>query len=150
MSPTKMSMSSALYRLMLVDDRYLGFDAKVGEQLLDGDCAQFRAGDAIVMREQPMDRERLAAQRQKHAAPFRQRKLFEIFHEERVGFAFVKIDFVLFPFLTPETSSIVRAPVKSFGLSRAGHSTISAFTRVFDTYDVDAHADPRIHQDEPA
>jgi hypothetical protein len=50
-----------------------GLDAQLGEQLADGEPAQFGPRDPVAMGKQPVDVEGLAAQRQEHARPFAQR-----------------------------------------------------------------------------
>lgn len=52
----------------IADTRNRRFHAEFGEQLLDCELAQFRASNTIAVGEQPMDIERLSAQRQEDAA----------------------------------------------------------------------------------
>jgi hypothetical protein len=57
-----------------------------------------------------MNIERFAAQRQKHAASFRQGKLVKICHQQRVDFAFVKAIRSVPIFDAKKLPSIARLP----------------------------------------
>ena len=102
-SPTKMSMSEALVAAEFAqvgDDR---FHPEPFEQVPDRAFAQFRAGDTVAIVEQPVDVERLAAQRNENAATFRDGKGGKMRHQQRIGIALVKPDPAGFPAIMPET-----------------------------------------------
>jgi hypothetical protein len=86
----------------LADGRGMGRDSKPGEQLLDGDLAQFGADHALTAGQKPIYVERLATQRDEYATARPQGQTVEMRKQQRIGLGFVETDLVSLPLVMPE------------------------------------------------
>lgn len=81
------------------DDRGL---AEVGKELVDGELAEFGTGDLSALREEPVDVDGSATERDEDSAAGGELEFGEVFDEKGVGGAFVESGFFALPAFLPE------------------------------------------------